>query len=181
MYRRWSLMRQLKLNVLRLIRLRAEPNDIAKGFALGIFIGMTPTFGIQMVIAVFLAMLLEENKIAAAVGVWITNPLTIPPIYAATYWLGTLFWAGPPAATIYKTLTVAVRKLGSFSFWEMYGQFIAFFTVARDIFAPLVIGGVLAGALLGGVSYLGTIQLLRGYRLRRARRRVASARRGSDE
>ena len=62
MWRRWSFLRQFKLNLIRLIRLRAEPNDIAKGMALGLFIGMTPTMGIQMPIAVFFAALFKWRQ-----------------------------------------------------------------------------------------------------------------------
>jgi uncharacterized protein (DUF2062 family) len=39
------------------------------GFAFGIFIGMTPTMGIQMPIAVFIAALIKWSKISAAFGV----------------------------------------------------------------------------------------------------------------
>ena len=31
----------------RFIRIRGEPREIALGFALGIFVGMTPTVGVQ--------------------------------------------------------------------------------------------------------------------------------------
>ncbi len=142
MYRRWSLMRQLKLNVLRLIRLRAEPNDIAKGFALGIFIGMTPTFGIQMVIAVFLAMFLEENKIAAAVGVWITNPLTAPFIYALEYESGRLL-LGLDRAQLPNELTfAALKSLG----WE--------------VMLPMASGSLLYGLIVSIISYMVMLQVV---------------------
>ena len=88
MWRSWGVIRRVKLQFLRFARLSGSPDDIAKGMALGIFIGMTPTFGFQMAIAVFCAWLLRENKIAAAVGVWITNPLTAPFIYALEYETG---------------------------------------------------------------------------------------------
>jgi len=72
----------------RFIRLRGEPRKIALGFALGILVGMTPTLGAQTAIVVFLAALLKWNKISAALGVWITNPLTAPFVYGATYLTG---------------------------------------------------------------------------------------------
>ncbi|WP_316348434.1 DUF2062 domain-containing protein [Desulfuromonas acetoxidans] len=53
MWRRWGFIRQAKLLLLRFLRLRGQPDEIAKGFALGIFIGMTPTLGFQMILAVF--------------------------------------------------------------------------------------------------------------------------------
>ena len=72
----------------RFIKLRGCPREIARGFAVGIFVGFTPTLGAQMLIAVPLAALLKSNKLAAAAGVWISNPVTIPFIYGLTYFVG---------------------------------------------------------------------------------------------
>ena len=69
----------------RFVRIRGRPREIALGFALCIFIGMLPTMGIQMPIAVFFAALLKWSKISPAFGVWITNPFTSPFIYGLTY------------------------------------------------------------------------------------------------
>lgn len=75
----------------RFIRVRGNSTEIAKGFALGAFIGMSPTLGIQMILAVFFAALLKWNKISASIGVWISNALTVPFIYTATYIIGARF------------------------------------------------------------------------------------------
>ncbi len=72
----------------RLLKIRGHPREIALGFALGIFVGMSPSIGFQMVIAVFFAALLKWNKVSAALGVWISNPLTAPVIYSVTYLVG---------------------------------------------------------------------------------------------
>lgn len=142
MYRRWSLVRQLKLNVLRLIRLQAEPEDIAKGFALGIFIGMTPTFGFQMLIAIFLALLLKENKIAAAIGVWITNPLTAPFIYALEYESGRLLLGMDRAHLPREFSFDAAKSLG----W--------------DVLLPLTVGSVLYGTLCAILAFSIMLQII---------------------
>jgi uncharacterized protein (DUF2062 family) len=49
---------------------------------------MTPTLGVQTAIVLFAASALRWNKISAALGVWITNPLTAPFIYGLTYLVG---------------------------------------------------------------------------------------------
>lgn len=72
----------------RFLKIRGSPREIALGFALGLFVGMTPTIGFQMPIAVFIAALFKWNKISAAVAVWITNPLTAPFIYSFSYFVG---------------------------------------------------------------------------------------------
>lgn len=72
----------------QLLKIRGEPNEIALGFALGVFIGASPTIGFQMIIAVPIAAILKWNKVAAAAGVWISNPITAPFLYGMTYYIG---------------------------------------------------------------------------------------------
>lgn len=75
----------------RLLKIRGQPREIALGFALGIFVGFSPTMGFQTILAVFLASMFKWNKISAAIGVWISNPLTAPFIYGLTYFIGMMF------------------------------------------------------------------------------------------
>ena len=80
--RHWLNLRQ------RFLKIRGEPREIGLGFALGIFIGMTPFMGFHTASAVFLAALFKWNKIAAAAAVWISNPATAPFVYGFTYYVG---------------------------------------------------------------------------------------------
>lgn len=146
MWRRWPYIRQLKLNVVRFLRMREAPDEIAKGLALGVFIGMTPTFGFQMAIAVFFAFLLRENKIAAALGVWITNPLTAPFIYALEYEAGRVL-LGMERVRFPQELTLgALRDLG------------------LGVLIPLCTGSLILGVLVAALSYALTLRLIPVFR-----------------
>jgi len=142
MWRRWGLMRQAKLNLLRFIRLSGTPDEIAKGFALGIFIGMTPTFGFQMALAIFAAFLLRENKLAAVLGVWITNPVTAPFIYAAEYELGR-----------------RLLQLEPLSF-NIEFTFDALMALSWEILVPLLVGSLVFGVLTTGISYAVVLRMI---------------------
>ena len=83
---RWK--RSLRLLYLRLMRLKGQPEEVAGGMAIGVFVGMTPTVPLHTVLAVAIAFLLKKSKLAAAVGVWIANPLILPLIYLLDYKLG---------------------------------------------------------------------------------------------
>jgi uncharacterized protein (DUF2062 family) len=83
-----NLSRKLRYLYIRFIRIRATPEQVARGMAIGLFIGMTPTIPFQMLLAVFVSSLFKENKIAAALGVWITNPITALPIYLFNFKIG---------------------------------------------------------------------------------------------
>ena len=142
MWRRWSMVRMTKLQLVRFARLSGSPDDIAKGMALGIFIGMTPTMGLQMPIAIFCAWLLRENKLAAALGVWITNPVTAPFIYALEYETGRLL-LGMARVTLPTHWTfAALRQLG----WEFL--------------VPLLFASLLYAIVCGALAYALTLRLL---------------------
>lgn len=155
-YRRWPLVRQFKLNLLRFVRLQGSPEEIAKGFALGIFIGLTPTFGVQIVLAVFCAMLLGENKLSAALGVWVTNPLTAPFIYAAEYELGRIMLGMD-----------LVQLPGEFSLSALR-------TLSWEVLLPLTLGSLIIGSLGAFAAYLLAVRLvplLKNHRIPRWPRR----------
>lgn len=60
---------------------------VARGAALGVFLGFVIPFG-QIVAAVVLAPAFRANALAAAAGTLVTNPLTLPPIWAGAYVVG---------------------------------------------------------------------------------------------
>ena len=140
-----NLKRQLKYFYLRFVRIRAHPKDIARGMAMGILLGMTPTFGFQMVLAVFLAALLKENKVASVLGVWITNPVSAPFVYAINYKIG-LFILGR-----------STEMPKSFELQELI-------RASMDIFIPLWVGGLAAGVVVALIGYFITLQLVLLYR-----------------
>ena len=60
---------------------------VSGGVALGIFIGFMPIIG-QMFLAGLLAILLRINLPVSVMVVWISNPLTVAPLYIFTYKVG---------------------------------------------------------------------------------------------
>ncbi len=102
-----------------LVKLRRSPQAIAGGFALGTFVAFTPTMGIQFFIAMILATLLNMNRPAAFVMIWITNIATVAPIYTFNYWVGSIFWEGPSVNEVYRTfmdLTAKLARIGSLGY-----------------------------------------------------------------
>jgi hypothetical protein len=123
----------------RFVKIRGRPREIALGFALGIFIGMTPTMGIQMPIAIFFAAMFKWSKISAAFGVWITNPLTSPFIYSITYMVGVKLLGVKATLALPDDLTWSIVK-------EILKN-------APAIFGALTVGGIIIGLPLAILSY----------------------------
>ncbi len=147
-----------------LLTLRGSPAAVARGAAIGVFVAFTPLQGLQMIVAVALATACNANRVIAAALVWITNPLTIVPLYGLCYWVGSRFWSGPPLGQVRDVLRRTVAGLARFDFWEVYDQFVAFLAMGRDILIPLTIGGLLLGGLLAIPAYFVVLVLVKQLR-----------------
>ena len=75
-----------------------DPDYVARGLAIGVFVGITPTIPFQTALAVALAALCRGSKPAAVLGIWSGNPVTMPLLYAGSYKLGMLILGKPAAA-----------------------------------------------------------------------------------
>jgi len=79
---------------LRFIRLQGDPREIARGIALGIFIGITPTIPLHTVLILLLAIFLRASKLAGLLASCVvSNPLTFFFQYYLSWRLGT--WLTP--------------------------------------------------------------------------------------
>ncbi len=115
------------------------PEDVAAGWALGMFVGCAVPFGLQLLVSIPLALIMRVSKIGATVGTLITNPVTIFFIYPAQTW--------------------AVNKVlfgGSLSFerlmavewtWEKVRQ------LGAEAMASFFLGGLFLAIILTPITY----------------------------
>ena len=136
-----------------IVTLHGSPKAIALGTAIGVFIAFTPTVGFQMLLGAFVATLVSASRPAAMIPALITNPVTIPPIYAFTYWLGKFFWSGPAVGEVYHRLMAAMKNLTKLTWYSFHDQFLEFLRIGVDVFVPMMIGGVIVGAICAAVAY----------------------------
>ena len=151
-----NLRKTLRYFYYRSVRLHGKPHEVAMGMAIGLAVGMTPTMGIQMPIAVGIAALMGHSKIAAGVGVWITNPVTAPVIYLITYLLGAFvlgYPLKPPDGFVH-----SITHLN---------------TLTWQIFLPLSVGGLVSAVPTAVTGYWLTYQAVVGYRLKIKHRRAS--------
>ena len=141
MWRRWGFFRQFKLNMIRLARIQSEPDAVARGMALGLFIGFTPTFGFQIILALLFAFMLRQNKIATFIGVWVTNPLTAPVIYGLEYEIGRMLLGYPPFGAHMFSYEL-IRAMGS------------------QVCIPLLLGSMVLGIPSAIIGYSLTVRFI---------------------
>lgn len=140
------------------------PHRIALGVGLATLVAFLPLIGVQTVIAVALAAMFRANKVVCIPVVWITNPITLLPIYGACFALGKLLL---PASAGAAEQAVSLEGLSS------SGGISQFFTLAfwGDLFgrlanlsAELWVGCVLVGIVGGIIAYFASRWAVTAYR-----------------
>ena len=131
-------------------------HSAAGGFAVGLFFAFVP-FPFQMVMAAGAAILFRVNLPLSVALVWLTNPITIPPVFYFAYRVGTAVLGTPPQAEAFH-----------FSLeWLESGAL-------NHILAPLLLGSLICGsisALLGYslIIWIWRWRVIEKWKLRRLR------------
>lgn len=144
----------------RLINLQDTSERIARGLAAGVFAGLFPLFGFQIIIGVFLASLLRGNKLMAAAGTWVSNPLTYVPIYAFNFQVGRWLLGTK------NDWSFAADGIGS---WQELMQLGTEFTTS------LFLGCFVVGLVCAAISYYPCWRLVRYLRQQSVRKQESPA------
>ena len=65
-----------------------NPESLARGVGLGLFIGFLPAIGFQVILALLTAGFFNANRLVTVLGTLVTNPFTAIPVSAFSVWLG---------------------------------------------------------------------------------------------
>lgn len=109
--------------------------SVAGALGTGIFVAFIP-LPCQMLIAAVLSIWLRINLPLTVAAVWITNPITVPPIFYFTYRVGVWMLDSEPIR-FYFELSWA---------WLIHNLEI--------IWQPLLVGSLTVGIILGSLTYL---------------------------
>lgn len=149
-----------------IIHLDDTPHSLALGTAIGVFIGVTPTGGIQMALVMITAFLTRRffhfNRIAGLLGVYISNPVTGIPLCWYSYRIGTCFFEHHMTWVEFKRLFTEAELM---NWWGTLKTI--FFAVGP----PLIVGSIVLAAVFAVISYV-LIYVL-ATRLQRARQSKA--------
>lgn len=143
-------------------------------------VAFLPLVGFQTVISISLAALARANKAVCVPIVWITNPLTMVPIYAGCLALGRVILASPISEADADAIAIIQQserslRLFEWQFWSDLFQFLA------GLGLELWLGCAIVGLFFATVSYIATVHGVNFYRerrrLRTLRRNMYRARR----
>lgn len=113
---------------------------VAKGVAIGLFFGLLPIFGLQIISAITIALFLRANITAAILLTWVTNPITFPIVL----WLEKQFGDLIISSSIWKCSHIHIN-MNSYYFTK-YGE-------------PLLVGSIMSGIIISISGFFLTVLL----------------------
>ena len=143
-----------------ILTVKDTPHGLALGIALGLWVALTPTVGIQMTLVFVLATLLKANRIAGVAMTWISNPVTFLPMYYGYYQVGLLMSGqGGVSYDVLKENSV------NLSGWELVVYYF------NELGRPLWLGSLLVATVIAIPAY----PLCRQFFENREKKRLALA------
>jgi uncharacterized protein (DUF2062 family) len=132
------------------------------GAAVGTFVGLTPTGGIQTLLVVACSLTLGRmvrfNFVSAMIGLYVSNPFTAIPIYWMSYQAGNLFFHAERGMADFASLA---------QFQDLHLWWRNFVDLMFDVGAQMLLGSLVVGAVGAIVTYAGTLWLVNLWRSRR--------------
>lgn len=146
-----------------LLQLDDPPWRTALALALGVFIGCTPFWFFQTLIALVLATIFRLNRVATVTGAWLNLPWVAPFVYGAALKIGTLIIPGQDAAAA-ETVRLLLGGHDAFDWNEALD-------LLRETSIALLAGTSIVGVVAAAATYVIALTILV------ARRRRSPARR----
>ena len=139
----------------KIVKERKSAEFIARGWALGVFVGSVIPFGIQIYIALPLSFLLKGSKIGALTGTLISNPLTILFLYPAQCWMGSRLLGKDIS---WDAISEALKGVLTQQDWSSLSQ------LSGDLVTSFFAGGLILAAVATPLAYFIVLHLVRNYR-----------------
>jgi len=139
---------KIAASVKRIRELQGSPSYLARGVALGVFIGVAPLMPLKSILILLLSLMLSSSAVAAfLVCTIICNPLTYIPLYYLSWLTGNLLLPGKSSWTMLET---SVSQMGQLS---LSGALILAGQVGFETIIVLLVGGCVIALPLALVSY----------------------------
>ena len=139
----------------KIVKERKSAEFIARGWALGVFVGSVIPFGVQIYIALPLSFLLKGSKVGALTGTLISNPLTILFLYPAQCWMGSRLLGKDIS---WEAISEAMKDVLSHQDWSSLSQ------LSGHLVTSFFAGGLMLAVVCTPLVYFIVLHLVRNYR-----------------
>lgn len=137
-----------------IVALDDTPHHIALGTAVGVFVGLTPTSGMQMLLVLAISGLVRFNRAAGVLATYISNPLTGIPLAYLNYRVGILFCESTLTAKEFVTLVTS-------DWWHNWRMIIG--VLFSELGLPYLVGSLVVATISALLTYPGVIWLVRAF------------------
>ena len=138
----------------KMVRDPLPPEDVAAGWALGMFVGCSVPFGLQLLVSIPLALMMRVSKVGATLGTLITNPVSIFFIYPAQTWVmyNIIFGHRELKELPTQWTWASVRALGT------------------DVLVSFLLGGLALALILSPITYFAVKRFVIRHRAKASRK-----------
>jgi len=143
----------------KMVREKASPEFIARGWAIGMFCGCAIPFGFQLPVSIPAAFVLKGSKIGSIVGTLLTNHVTIWFIYPVQCYVGNRLIGGNLSYANVKSAMIELINEQSFR---------KLLSLGPDLTKSFFVGGALLAAVMTPLTYYGVKALVIRRRARKA-------------
>jgi len=153
---------------LRFVRLRGHPSVLARGVAVGTFIGITPTIPFHTILALIFAIILRGSKVTALLAaVIVSNPLTFFLQYYFSWKIGNWFTPAEHSWDEVSGLLDAVVNGENYR-----GAFTVLAEIGLDSLVILIGGGIILATPFTIAFYVLTYMFFRSINKKRLEKHV---------
>ena len=150
----------------KIVREKAPPEYIARGWSIGMFFGCLIPIGGQLFCSIPTAFLLKGSKIGAVLGTFITNQITIFFIYPIQC------YAGAKLIGLDLSYSDIKIKLKDIVDATNFSEFVdATKSLAGDLTVAFFVGGAIMAVVLTPITYVVVKRMVVAYRIRVEKRR----------
>ena len=142
----------------KIVREKASPEYIARGWAIGMFYGCLIPFGFRLLCSIPTAFILKGSKIGATIGTLITNHFSVFIIYPVQCYVGLLLMGKTRSMAELKEIMTGVIHASSYE---------ALLSIGTELVAAFFIGGAILTAVMTPVTYFFVKSLVVKYRAKR--------------
>lgn len=146
----------------RILHAQDSPHRLALGVSIGLWVALLPLVGVQMITSAALVHPFKGNKVVAMAMAWVSNPLTLIPVYLPCYWLGC--WILGMDAIPYQEFVDIFFPPEATGWW---GSLSATWTAMLAVFGPLWLGCGIVATVVAVPFYFITERVVTVYRMRR--------------
>lgn len=150
----------------KIVREKASPEYIARGWGIGMFFGCLIPIGGQLFCSIPTAFLLKGSKIGAVLGTFLTNQITVFFIYPVQCYAGAKLIG---LDLSYSDIKIKLKDIVSAS---NFSEFVdATKSLAGDLTVAFFVGGAIMAVVLTPITYVAVKKMVISYRIQLEKRR----------